>query len=727
MSGNKSRLTAIATINNYKPIEKSTKFVEKPSGELFGVNVFSLPEMKKFLPEKAFESLKKTVETGVHLDINIADSVAKAMQNWAQAKGASHFAHVFYPLTGLTAERHDSFLSPDRKGKAILDFSGSALIKGEPDASSLPNGGLRQTFEARGYTAWDVTSPAYIMENPNGKTLCIPSVFVSYTGEALDKKTPVLRATQALNRQAQRILKLFGDHSENMISVTCGAEQEYFLVDNNFYNLRPDLVMTGRTLFGAPPPKGQEFGDHYFGAIKERVLAFMFEVERELFKLGIPAKTRHNEVAPGQFELAPVFESANIATDHQQLVMVTLKKMAKKFGMKCLLHEKPFAGINGSGKHVNYSFGNASQGNLLDPGDTPQDNAQFLVFCAAIIQAVHKNAKFLRAIIATAGNDHRLGGNEAPPAIMSIFLGEGLTRVFEQISNGTPATSVSPKEKLNIGVDVIPPLPKDSGDRNRTSPFAFTGNRFEFRAVGSDQNVAAALTAISTIIADAIDDIATQLENVTAGAPEKFNSAVHELLKSVYKKHKAVVFNGDGYSEQWQSEAEKRGLPNLRTSAEALPVLIEKETIDLYERHNVLTPSETRSRYEIHTEQYIKKIAVEARLVVKMADTIIAPSAIRYQSELADNCIKLVKAGMKPDTAYLEEVTELTKGLKVSNTSLKALIAQKQEALESQAKFCCNKILPAMEAVREYADKLEAVVADDLWALPTYQEMLFVK
>ena len=408
MSGSKSSLTAIAAINNYGPIEKSMKFVEKPSGELFGVNVFSLQEMQKLLPEETFTSMRKTIETGFLLDINIADAVAAAMRDWALGKGASHFAHVFYPLTGLTAERHDSFLSPDGKGNAILDFTGSALIKGEPDASSLPNGGLRQTFEARGYTAWDVTSPAYIMENPNGKTLCIPTVFVSYTGEALDKKTPVLRAAQALNRQAQRILKLFGDHSEQMVAVTCGAEQEYFLVDNNFYNLRPDLVMTGRTLFGAPPSKGQEFGDHYFGAIQERVLAFMFEVERELFKLGIPAKTRHNEVAPGQFELAPVFESANIATDHQQLVMVTLKKMAKKYGMQCLLHEKPFAGINGSGKHVNYSFGNASQGNLLDPGDTPQDNAQFLVFCAAIIQAVHKNAKLLRATVATAGNDHRL-------------------------------------------------------------------------------------------------------------------------------------------------------------------------------------------------------------------------------------------------------------------------------------------------------------------------------
>jgi len=727
MSGSKSRLTAIAAINNYGPIEKSTKFVEKPSDELFGVNVFSMQEMQKLLPEETFTSMKKTIETGFLININIADAVAAAMQDWAREKGASHFAHVFYPLTGLTAERHDSFLSPDGKGGAILDFTGSALIKGEPDASSLPNGGLRQTFEARGYTAWDVTSPAYIMENPNGKTLCIPTVFVSYTGEALDKKTPVLRAAQALNRQTQRILKLFGDHSEQMIAVNCGAEQEYFLVDNNFYNLRPDLVMTGRTLFGAPPPKGQEFGDHYFGAIQERVLAFMFEVERELFKLGIPAKTRHNEVAPGQFELAPVFESANIATDHQQLVMVTLKKMAKKYGMKCLLHEKPFAGINGSGKHVNYSFGNASQGNLLDPGDTPQDNAQFLVFCAAIIQAVHKNAKLLRAIVATAGNDHRLGGNEAPPAIMSIFLGEGLTRVFEQISNGTPATAASPKEKLNIGVDVIPPLPKDSVDRNRTSPFAFTGNRFEFRAVGSDQAVAVALTAISTIVADAIDDLATQLEEATAGAPEKFNSAVQKLLKSVYKEHKAVIFNGDGYSEQWQVEAKKRGLPNLKTSAEALPVLIEKETIALYERHKVLTSSETRSRYEIHTEQYVKKIAVEARLVVKMADTIIAPSAIRYQSELADNCIKLAKAGIKPDTGALEEVTGLAKGLKIANAALKALIVQRQEELQSQAEFCCHKILPAMEAVREYADKLEAVVADDHWALPTYQEMLFVK
>ncbi len=727
MSGNKSRLNAIAAINNYGPIEKSTKFVEKPSAELFGVNVFSLQEMQRLLPKEIFRSMKKTIETGFLLDINIADAVATAMLGWAREKGASHFAHVFYPLTGLTAERHDSFLSPDGKGNAILDFTGSALIKGEPDASSLPNGGLRQTFEARGYTAWDVTSPAYIMENPNGKTLCIPTVFVSYTGEALDKKTPVLRATQALNKQAQRILKLFGDHSEEMIAVTCGAEQEYFLVDTHFYNLRPDLVMTGRTLFGAPPPKGQEFGDHYFGAIQERVLAFMFEVERELFKLGIPAKTRHNEVAPGQFELAPVFESANIATDHQQLVMVTLKKMAKKYGMVCLLHEKPFSGINGSGKHVNYSFGNASQGNLLDPGDTPQDNAQFLVFCAAIIQAVHKNARLLRATVATAGNDHRLGGNEAPPAIMSIFLGEGLTSVFEHISNGTPATAASPKKKLNIGIDVIPPLPKDSGDRNRTSPFAFTGNRFEFRAVGSDQAVAGALTAISTIVADAISDLATQLEKATAGAPEKFNSAVQKLLMSVYKKHKAVIFNGDGYSEQWQVEAKKRGLPNLKTSAEALPVLIEKETIALYERHKVLSPSEIRSRYETYTEQYVKKIAVEARLVVKMADTIIAPSAIHYQSELADNCIKLTKAGMKPDTTALEELTGLAKGLKTANAALKALIVQGQEDLESQAEFCCHKILPAMEAVREYADKLEAIVADDHWALPTYQEMLFIK
>ncbi|MFC1891697.1 glutamine synthetase III, partial [Thermodesulfobacteriota bacterium] len=506
MSGNKTRSGALAAINGYEPIETTLDYHETSSIDLFGTNVFSLSVMKERLPKEIFKSVQTTIEDHTKLDSSVADVVASVMKDWAMERGATHYAHVFFPLTGATAEKHDSFLVPDGSGNAIAEFSGTTLIQGEPDASSFPNGGLRQTFEARGYTAWDVTSPAYVMESPNGATLCIPTAFVSWTGEALDKKTPILRSMQALNTQAQRILKLFGDNSDSFVSSTCGAEQEYFLIDKNFISLRPDLQATGRTIFGSSSPKGQEFDDHYFGAIADRVLAFMFEVERELYKLGIPVKTRHNEVAPGQFEIAPVFENANLATDHQQLIMVTLKKVAKKYGMECLMHEKPFAGVNGSGKHVNYSLGNATQGNLLDPGDTPHENAQFLVFCAAAIRSVHKYSKLLRAVVATAGNDHRLGANEAPPAIISIFLGEQLADVFEQINNGG-ATSSKQSGTINVGVDALPPLPKDAGDRNRTSPFAFTGNRFEFRAVGSDQSVSGPLVAINTIMADSIDYI----------------------------------------------------------------------------------------------------------------------------------------------------------------------------------------------------------------------------
>lgn len=726
MSGNEARLDAIATINNMGPIDRSINHIEKPSSELFGQNVFGLPVMQKRLPKEVFKSLKNTIAKGAQLDTSMADIVATAMKDWALEKGATHYAHVFFPLTGSTAEKHDSFLSPDGEGGAITEFTGATLIQGEPDASSFPNGGIRQTFEARGYTAWDITSPAYILENPNGKTLCIPTAFVSYTGEALDKKTPVLRSGQALNKQAQRILSLFGDDSDSMVSITCGAEQEYFLVDNNFVSSRPDLVMTGRTLFGAPSPKGQEFDDHYFGAIQERVLAFMFEVERELFKLGIPAKTRHNEVAPGQFELAPVFESANIATDHQQLIMVTLKKVAKSYGMKCLLHEKPFAGINGSGKHVNFSIGNASQGNMLDPGDTPKDNAIFLLFCSAIIRAVHKNAALLRAVVATASNDHRLGANEAPPAILSIFLGEELSNVYEQIARGAAASS-NGASTLNVGVDVIPPLPKDPGDRNRTSPFAFTGNRFEFRAVGSAQSVAGPMTAITAIVTESLDYIATRLEEATAGDPGKLNSAVQEVIKSIYEEHEAIIFNGDGYSDEWQEEAAKRGLPNLKTTPDALPALIAEENTALFAKYDILSAIEMHSRYEIYTEQYVMKLAVEAKTVVEMADTMIYPSAVRYQNILADNCLKLKELGLEADTAVLEEAVALTKNLKSATDSLKKLIADEKEDLQAQAEYCCKLILPAMNEVREYADKLEAVVADDLWPLPTYQEMLFLK
>ncbi|OQY11782.1 MAG: glutamine synthetase type III [Desulfobacteraceae bacterium 4572_19] len=727
MSGNKARLNAVTTISNYGPVESRINFLEKHSGDVYGENIFGIRIMQNRLPREVYKSVKNTIDTGSRLDVTVADVVATAMKAWALEKGATHYAHVFFPLTGFTAEKHDSFLTPDRKGNAIAEFAGTTLIQSEPDASSFPSGGIRQTFEARGYTAWDVTSPAYIMENPNGKTLCIPTAFVSWTGEALDKKTPVLRSVQAVNLHGQRILKLFGDYSDKRLTVTCGAEQEYFLIDTNFFASRPDLVMTGRTLFGAPSPKGQEFDDHYFGSIRDRVLAFMFDVERELFKLGIPAKTRHNEVAPGQYELAPVYEAANIATDHQHLTMVILKKVAKKYGMTCILHEKPFAGVNGSGKHVNFSIGNESQGNLLDPGKTPHKNAMFLIFCSAIIRAVHKHSDLLRAIVATASNDHRLGANEAPPAILSIFLGDELTTIFEQFAqDGVPATS-SPEGMLNVGVDVIPPLPMDSGDRNRTSPFAFTGNRFEFRAVGSSLSVADPLTVINTIIAESLDHIATELENAVNKNPDGLNKATQKLIKSIYEEHKDIIFNGDGYSDEWQEEATKRGLPNLKTTPEALPVFIDMDNIKLFAKYNVLSEVESHSRYEIASEQYVMTIAVEARTVIEMAETIIYPSAIRYQTELSKNCLNLKELGLDVDSSILKEVISLTKGLKDETTKLKELIVIKKKNHQLQAEFYCNEILPAMSSVRDYADKLEAVIADDLWTLPTYQEMMFVK
>ncbi|MCP3925367.1 MAG: glutamine synthetase type III [Desulfobacterales bacterium] len=721
-----ARKEALKTIFNYKPIKKTKKFFEKPSGEIFGKNVFSLSEMKKRLPGAIFKSLKKTIETGSTLDVKVADVVAAAMKDWALEKKATHFAHVFYPLTGLTAEKHDSFYTPSSDGHAIAEFSGILLVQGEPDASSFPNGGIRQTFEARGYTAWDVTSPAYIMENANGNTLCIPTIFISWSGEALDKKTPVLRSMQSVNIHAQRILKLFGKTDDNLLNVTCGAEQEYFLIDNNFISSRPDILACGRTLFGAESPKGQQFDDHYFGAIQDRVLSFMFDVERELLKLGIPAKTRHNEVAPGQFELAPIYESANLATDHQQLTMVTLKKVAKKYGMTCLLHEKPFAGVNGSGKHVNFSIGNSTHGNLLDPGDNPHDNTQFLIFCAAIIRAVHKNSELLRAVVASAGNDHRLGANEAPPAILSIFLGSELTNVFEKISNGGVADS-SEHEFLNVDVDTIPPLPKDSGDRNRTSPFAFTGNRFEFRAVGSDQSVADPMTVINTIITESLDYIASFLEEKVNDNQENFDSAVQEILKKIYLEHKDVVFNGDGYSDEWQKEAEERGLPNLKTTPEALPALISDKAISIFDKYNILTPVESHSRYEIFTEQYIMKIEVEAKTAVNMAETIIYPSSLSYQEELANCALKVREAGLSFDTSRLAIIINLTDSLNESTSNLKDLMAIQKETMQSQMEFSCNEIIPAMNEVRKYADQLEELISDDLWTLPSYKEMLFIR
>jgi glutamine synthetase len=724
MSGNTVRLQAIKGVEAHVPPAVSFTNTETP-GEVFGENVFNKVVMQKRLPKSVYKSVMATIERGAPLDPMVADAVASAMKDWALEKGATHYAHVFYPLTGLTAEKHDSFLEPVSDGSALAEFGGKSLIQGEPDASSFPSGGLRNTFEARGYTGWDVTSPAYVLGNPNGNTLCIPTVFVSMTGEALDHKTPLLRSQQAMATHAERILKLFGHEVAGHIVSFCGPEQEYFLIDRHFFLARPDLLNSGRTLFGAKAPKGQEFDDHYFGAIPERVLGFMMDTERELFKLGIPAKTRHNEVAPGQFEIAPMFERGNVAADHQQLLMTTFKTIAKKHGMECLFHEKPFDGVNGSGKHVNFSLGNADLGSLFVPGDTPHDNAQFLVFCAAVIRAVHKYAGLLRVSVASATNDHRLGANEAPPAIISIFLGDQLADVFEQIAKGA-ATSSKSKGTMMIGVDTLPVLPTDPGDRNRTSPFAFTGNRFEFRAPGSMQTVASPMVTINTIMAEALDYCASELEAAVA-AGTVFDTAVQNLLTEIITTHGAVVFNGDGYSDKWQVEAAERGLPNLRTTLDALPELITEPSLELFERYKVFNHREMHSRYEIGLEQYALTIGVEARLTLELGSTLILPAAVRYQTELALNLSALKAAGVEADTSALTEVTTPLADLRAALSELKtALSAQGGETALAEAEHARDALLPAMAAVRAAADRLEGIVADDLWPLPTYQEMLFI-
>lgn len=722
-----ARRSAVAAVTNYASSSPPLVFADVPAQDYYSANVFSKSVMKDRLPKAVYESLMKTIESGERLDPAVADIVASAMKDWAMEKGATHYAHIFYPLTGATAEKHDSFLSPTSDGSTLSEFSGKQLIQGEPDGSSFPTGGIRVTSQARGYTIWDVTSPAYILENPNGTTLCIPTAFVSWTGEALDKKTPVLRSMQALNTHAQRILKLFGHDDGAFVASTAGPEQEYFLVDRHFYYARPDLLNAGRTLFGCKPPKGQEFDDHYFGAIPERVLAFMLEAERELFKLGIPVKTRHNEVAPGQFEIAPVFESANLAADHQQLMMLTLRRVAEKYGMACLMHEKPFAGVNGSGKHVNWSLGSSSQGNLLNPGNTPHDNAQFLVFCAAVIRAVYKYQGLLRAVVATAGNDHRLGANEAPPAIISIFLGDQLTDIFEQIKAGGASSSID-SGTLTVGVDVLPHFPKDAGDRNRTSPFAFTGNRFEFRAVGSNQSISGPLVAMNTIIAESIDYCASKLEAATEGDPAALNGAVQGLLTEIINECSPIVFNGDGYSDQWHAEAAERGLKNLKTTADALPELQDPEVIALFEKYGVLSQRELHSRWETYLEQYCLTVDVEANLAVSIAKTLVFPAAIRYQNELASTCANLKLVGFDFDTNTLDCVTSLVKGLQDGIGALEHAMQDEYEGTaEEQAVHRCDVILPLMLTIRTFVDKLEQVVADDLWPLPTYQEMLFIK
>ena len=720
-----ARANAISAINSYKSNGQAWNFRETPTSEIFGANVFGDAAMKDRLPKSVYKAMQATIKQGKPLDPGIADAVALAMKDWAIEKGATHYAHVFYPLTGITAEKHDSFLSPTGDGHAMAEFSGKELIQGEPDASSFPSGGLRATFEARGYTAWDPTSPAYILDNPNGTTLCIPTAFCSWTGEALDKKTPLLRSMQAIDKQARRVLALFGHKDVGQVTASAGPEQEYFLIDRNFFFARPDLVVTGRTLFGARPPKGQEFEDQYFGAIPERVLACMLEGERELFKLGVPVKTRHNEVAPSQYEIAPIYENANIATDHQQTIMQTLLRVAQKYGMACLLHEKPFAGINGSGKHVNWSIG-CKLGNLLEPGETPHANMQFLVFCAAVIRAVHLHGDLLRSVVAASGNDHRLGANEAPPAIISIFLGDQLSDVFEQIEKGK-ATSSKLSGTLSVGVDTLPPLPKHAGDRNRTSPFAFTGNKFEFRAVGSSQSIAGPLVALNTIVAESLDYIATELEKATGGDASKLNAAIETLLQQIIAEHKAVIFNGNGYSAEWQEEAKRRGLPNLKATPEALDVLVTPTNIALFEKYGVLSEREMRSRYEIYLERYCKDINAEANSAVQIAKTMILPAGYRYQGELVDTASKLKSIGQTVHMGTLDKLTKLVGAFEQRIEALETALAHGGHDLRAEVTHFHDDVIPAMVSLRETADQIEAILPDDLWPLPTYREMLFIK
>ncbi|HLJ95820.1 MAG TPA: glutamine synthetase III [Gemmataceae bacterium] len=728
MSSATVRQQAVRAIAETKYQLNQVDFKTTHIKDLYGTNVFNEEVQRQRLPKPVFRSLQKTIKQGAHLDPAIADSVATAMKDWAMEKGATHFTHLFQPMTGLTAEKHDSFLQPSSDGMAITEFSGKELVRGEPDASSFPSGGLRATFEARGYTAWDPTSPAFLHEGPNGATLVIPTVFLSWTGEALDKKTPLLRSMEALSNQALRILRLFGNTQAKKVFTTVGPEQEYFLIDRNFYYARPDLVNAGRTLFGAKPPKGQELEDQYFGCIPERVLACMAEAEAELIKLAVPVKTRHNEVAPSQYEIAPIFENSNLATDHQMLTMEVLRRTAEKYGLACLLHEKPFAGINGSGKHNNWSMSTDSGENLLDPGDTPHDNAQFLVFCVAVIRAVSRYPELLRVSVCGAANDHRLGANEAPPAIMSIFLGDQLQDVIDQLEKGSPR-STKQGGFMEIGVSVLPKLPRDAGDRNRTSPFAFTGNKFEFRAVGASQSIAGPNTVLNTIVAESLDMIATNLENATNGGKD-LNKAVQELLANILKESKQVIFNGDNYTEEWHKEAERRGLPNLKNTVDALPVITRKDTIGLMTRYKVYSERELHSRLAILSENYVKTVNIEGQLMSVMARTMILPAALRYQTEVAAavNATKLAGVDNHAQVDLLKTLTATINEFQAASSALDKALARHAEGDHlSHAKYARDAVLSAMATLRAKGDTLESMVADDLWPIPTYREMLFVK
>jgi glutamine synthetase len=694
---------------------------------LFGQHTFGLAEMRARLPKQVYKALIRTVEHGDPLDPSVADVVALAMKEWALEKGASHYTHWFQPLTGSTAEKHDSFITPNAGGGAVAEFNGKELIQGEPDASSFPSGGLRATFEARGYTAWDPTSPAFIVETKAGCYLSIPTAFASWTGEALDTKIPLLRSMNALDKQAQRALALFGVKS-GRVTATCGPEQEFFLIDQEFFYRRPDLLTTGRTLIGAKPPRGQELEDHYFGSIPDRVLAFMMEVERELYRLGVPVKTRHNEVAPGQFEMAPIYENANLAADHQQLMMITLRKVAPRYGMQALLHEKPFAGVNGSGKHLNWSLGTES-GNLLEPGDTPHDNMQFLFFCTAVLRAVDQHQDLLRASVAHAGNDHRLGANEAPPAIISVFLGDQLTDVLEQIERAGTATESKQGGLLGLGAPVLPHLPQHAGDRNRTSPFAFTGNKFEFRAPGSSQSVSFPATVLNTIMAESLDEMSTALEAELAKGV-KFEDALSRLIAEEVRRVKRIVFNGDGYSQEWQDEAARRGLLNLRTTLDAFETLPSEKNRTLFEKYGVLTHRELESRHEVALDQYFKTVNIEGETTADMAGTMVLPAAVRYLNDLVAAADRTRTLGVETRglTRTVQIVNELVDELR---DALDALVAQNAELggedVHSKAYHVRDNVIPAMLAVRGAADRLEKVIPDDYWPLPTYRDMLFVK
>lgn len=724
MSGNEARLKAIYQITNRAPTEVT---FPEPLDKIWASDVFDLSKMEAALSKDAFKAVKETVHTGSMLDAATADMVAAAMKTWALSKGVKFFSHIFYPMTNATAEKHDAFIITNADGGSISTFTGKLLIKGEPDGSSFPNGSLRMTNAARGYTAWDPTSPAYVMQTANGATLMIPSVFMSWKGDSLDKKIPLLRSNVAMNTAAQKVLSLMGESDIATLNSSCGAEQEYFLVDLNFANARPDLLLAGRTLFGAAPAKGQEFDDHYFGAIPERVQIFMQDFENQLYCLGIPAKTHHNEVAPGQFEIAPYFEAANVAADHQQLLMTVMKATAKKHGFLCLLHEKPFAGVNGSGKHVNWSVGNSTQGNLLDPGDTPHDNLNFLLFCGAVIRGVHLFGPLLRAVIASAANDHRLGANEAPPAILSVYLGDQLEAVFEDIKQGKLTGSTDGGE-MDLGLTQILNFTRDPGDRNRTSPFAFTGNRFEFRAVGSSQSVSGPLVAMNTMLADSLNWIAGKLEAELSGGTSKAEAVV-KVLKELMIEHGNVVFGGDGYSTEWHKMAvEERGLKNIPTTADALPAFKDPAVIELFESTGVLTDAELASRFEIYAEQYVLSIEVEAKLVIDMAKTIIYPAAVSYLSGISETGSRLKDMGVDFDASVATSVA-------ADAASMMAAVAKLEDALASHSfgsteehmDYCAGTIRSLMDEVRSFADGLESSVADSLWPLPKYQEMLFIK